>query len=788
MCGNRDRQVCRVYVRKKRRVDKKMRGMTVKSVLPLFRSYMILEGYVEHIVYRNEENGYSVLSLVSEGREITVVGSFHYISEGELLELTGSYTEHPLYGEQFQTESFEVKAPKDVLAIERYLGSGAVKGVGAALAARIVRRFGKDTFDIIEREPERLSEVKGISERKAREIGEQLEEKRELRQAMIFLQGYGISINLSVRIYQKYGQEIFRIIKENPYQLADDMEGIGFRTADEIAKRVGIQEDSDFRIRSGILYVLLQAGVKGHTCLPLPLLISGTIELLGGVPQEAVEKHLMDLSIDRRLVQKQRVGTDGEKQIFVYASSYYHAELSVAAMLHQLKISLDVTDTQIQTRLCKVEEQASIQLDEHQREAVAAAVKNGLLILTGGPGTGKTTTINAMIKYFETEGLEIFLAAPTGRAAKRMTEATGCEARTIHRMLELSGGPENTSGRAAFAKNQEDPLEADVIIIDEMSMVDIYLMQALLKAIIPGTRLILVGDVNQLPSVGPGSVLQDVIDSKAFPVVRLMRIFRQAAQSDIIVNAHKINRGEQVTLDNKSRDFFFLKRQDPNQILRIVLSLVQEKMPKYVHAEISDIQVLTPMRKGVLGVENLNQILQRYLNPASKDKEEKEHGKGVFRVGDKVMQIRNNYQLEWEIRNRFGIAVDRGLGVFNGDMGIIRSINSFAEELTVEFDEGRTISYPFKQLDELELAYAITVHKSQGSEYPAVVIPLLTGPKPLMNRNLLYTAVTRARSCVTLVGSTEVFQMMVENETEQKRYTGLSEAIRSYLPSQVSHM
>ncbi|MCI9304992.1 MAG: ATP-dependent RecD-like DNA helicase [Lachnospiraceae bacterium] len=742
---------------------------------------MKLEGYVEHIVYRNEENGYSVLNLVSEGNEITVVGSFHYLSEGELLELTGDYTEHPLYGEQFQAESFEVKAPKDVMAIERYLGSGAIKGVGAALAARIVRRFGKDTFAVMEREPERLAEIKGISERKAREIGEQLEEKRELRQAMMFLQGYGISVNLSVKIYQKYDQEIYRMIKENPYRLADEMEGIGFRTADEIAKRVGIREDSDFRIRSGILYALLQGAAEGHTCLPISVLLSKTVELLGGVPLEAVEKHLMDLSIDRRIVQKSLTGSDGEKHTFVYASAYYQGELSVAAMLHQLKLSLEVVESEIRTRLGKIEHQADIALDEHQKEAVAAAVRNGLLILTGGPGTGKTTTINAMIKYFEMEGLDIFLAAPTGRAAKRMTEATGCEAQTIHRMLELSGGPENSSGRAMFARNEENPLEADVIIIDEMSMVDIHLMQALLKAVIPGTRLILVGDVNQLPSVGPGSVLQDLIRSKAFPVVRLTRIFRQAAQSDIIVNAHKINRGEQVALDNKSRDFFFLRRQDPNVILRVVLALVQEKMPKYVQAQISDIQVLTPMRKGALGVENLNQVLQRYLNPPSADKEEKEHGKGLFRTGDKVMQIRNNYQLEWEVRNRFGIAVDRGLGVFNGDMGMIRSINSFAEELTVEFDEGRMVSYPFKQLDELELAYAITVHKSQGSEYPAVVIPLLAGPRPLMNRNLLYTAVTRARSCVTLVGSAEVFQMMVENETEQKRYTGLSEIIESYL-------
>ena len=571
------------------------------------------------------------------------------------------------------------------------------------------------------------------------------------------------------------------MIKENPYRLADDMEGVGFRTADEIAKRVGIREDSDFRIRSGILYALLQGAAEGHTCLPRHVLLSKTAELLGGVPLESVEKHLMDLSIDRRLVQKLLPGADGREEPFIYASSYYHGELAVAAMLHQLKLSQEVMESELQTRIGRVEKQAAIALDEHQREAVAAAVRNGLLILTGGPGTGKTTTINAMIKYFEMEGLDIFLAAPTGRAAKRMTEATGCEAQTIHRMLELSGGPENASGRAMFARNEENPLEADVIIIDEMSMVDIHLMQALLKAVIPGTRLILVGDVNQLPSVGPGRVLQDLIGSKAFPVVRLTRIFRQAAQSDIIVNAHKINRGEQVALDNKSRDFFFLRRQDPNLILRVVLALVQEKMPRYVHAQISDIQVLTPMRKGALGVENLNQVLQRYLNPPSKDKEEKEHGRGIFRVGDKVMQIRNNYQLEWEIRNRFGIAVDRGLGVFNGDMGLIRSINSFAEELTVEFDEGRMISYPFKQLDELELAYAITVHKSQGSEYPAVVIPLLSGPRPLMNRNLLYTAVTRARSCVTLVGSAEIFQMMVENETEQKRYTGLAEIIKSYL-------
>ena len=757
---------------------------------------MKLEGYVEHIIYRNTENGYSVLNLVSDGEETTVVGTFHYISEGELLELEGEYTEHPLYGQQFHMERFEVKVPQDALAMERYLGSGAIKGIGAALAARIVRRFGAKTFEIMEREPERLTEIKGISERKAREIAEQMEEKRELRQAMVFLQEYGISVNLAVKVYERYGQEIYRIIKENPYRLAEDIAGVGFRTADEIAKKVGIREDSDFRIRSGLLYTLLGASSEGHTCLPEELLLRKAAELLR-VPAEAVERHLNDLSMDRKLVRKIFSDAEGRERTFVYSSTAYYAELSTAVMLSRLNLTLETSDTEIDTLLHRVSRQSKIELDERQKEAVSEAVKHGVLILTGGPGTGKTTTINAMIRYFEAEGLEILLAAPTGRAAKRMTEATGCQARTIHRMLELSGGPESAGGRASFMKNEDDPLEADVIIIDEMSMVDLYLMQALLKAVVPGTRLILVGDVNQLPSVGPGSVLQDLIRSKAFPVVRLTKIFRQAAESDIIVNAHKINRGERIVLDNKSRDFFFLQRQDPNVILRVVLALVQEKLPRYVNAQPSDIQVLTPMRKGALGVENLNRVLQRYLNPAAPDKpelpfghgsaggEDGENQKGVLRTGDKVMQIRNNYQLEWEVRNRYGIAVDRGLGVFNGDMGIVRGINSFAEEVTVEFDEGRMVSYPYKQLDELELAYAVTVHKSQGSEYPAVVIPLLAGPRPLMNRNLLYTAVTRARSCVTLVGSAGTFQAMVDNGTEQKRYTGLCEAVKSYLSSQM---
>ncbi|MBQ8184502.1 MAG: ATP-dependent RecD-like DNA helicase [Lachnospiraceae bacterium] len=755
---------------------------------------MKLEGYIEHIIYHSE-NGYTVFVLMSGEDEITCVGTFSSLSEGEYLELTGEYKVHAMYGEQFQVESFESRAPKDALAMERYLGSGAIKGVGLALAARIVRRFKDDTFRIIEEEPERLAEVKGISEKKAREIAVQMEEKRELHQAMLFLQQYGIATSLAVKIYQRYGQAIYEKIKKNPYQLADDIEGVGFRTADEIAQRVGIHKDSDYRVRSGVLYVLQQAMGEGHTCLPQEKLLTITRDLLQ-VPSETVEKHMTDLYMERRLVQRMLPNPfytglredEPEETPFFYAAGCYHTELSVAAMLCSLNQPLKVKAEGVEKRLRRIEEQSDIHLEEEQRQAVMEAVQNGLLIVTGGPGTGKTTTINTIIQYFEEENMEVLLAAPTGRAARRMTEATGYEARTIHRMLELSGGPEQSSNRAVFARDEDNPLEADAIIIDEMSMVDIYLMHALLKAVIPGTRLILVGDVNQLPSVGPGNVLRDMIASGAFPVVRLSRIFRQAAQSDIIVNAHKINRGEEVRLDNKSRDFFFLERQDPMVVARVVLALVQEKLPKYVQAQPFDIQVLTPMRKGALGVEQLNTVLQEYLNPAASDKAEKESGQHLFREGDKVMQIRNNYQLEWEVRNRYGLTVDKGMGVFNGDMGLIRQINSFAETVLVEFEEGRLVSYDFKQLDELELAYAITIHKSQGSEYPAVVIPLLGGPRMLMNRNLLYTAVTRARSCVSLVGSAEVFQNMVKNENEQRRYSGLAKTIESYLSAQMPGM
>ena len=727
-----------------------------------------ITGFVEHIVFRNEENGYTVLNLAVEEDEVTCVGVFRFISEGESVELKGEYTVHPSYGPQFQVESYAIKAPQDIVSIERYLGSGAIKGVGAALAARIVRRFKEDTFRIIEEEPERLAEIKGISERKAQEIAEQTEEKRELRQAMIFLQNYGISLTLAVKIYQTYQLDMYRIIQENPYKLAEDVTGVGFKIADEIAHKVGIHMDSDFRIRSGILYVLQQASLEGHTYLPKELLTRRACELLE-VDADAIEKHYMDMTIDRKLVMKQT-----EDQVQIYASTFYYMELNVAVMLRELNVKYDFSETAVEQRIRKIEELSDLKLDEMQHIAVVEAVRSGLLVITGGPGTGKTTTINTIIQFFESEGMDISLAAPTGRAAKRMSETTGYEAKTIHRLLEISGGMDEHAG---FERNEQNPLETDVLIIDEMSMVDITLIHNLLKAVVAGTRVILVGDVNQLPSVGPGCVLKDIIDSHACNVVRLNRIFRQASESDIIVNAHKINRGEPVILDNKSRDFFFLKRYDANVIISICIQLIQHKLPKYVNAEPFDIQVLTPMRKGLLGVERLNMILQQYLNPPDAKKAEHEHGQTIFRVGDKVMQIKNNYQAEWEVRSRYNIPIEKGLGVFNGDMGLVREINTFSETLTVEYEERRMVEYPFKELDQLELAYAITIHKSQGSEYPAVIIPLLTGPRMLMNRNLLYTAVTRARKCVTLVGDEKAFYNMEANVNEQKRYSGVRDRL-----------
>lgn len=736
-------------------------------------------GYVGHIVFRNAENGYTVFHLENDDGEVTCVGNFNYITEGELLEITGEYVTHSVYGNQLKVMSHVVKEPEDLVSIERYLGSGAVKGIGAALAGRIVRKFKEDTFRIIEEEPERLAEIKGISERKAREISSQLEDKKDLRKAMIYLQKYGISAKLAAKIYNHYGMRVYKVMEENPYELADNIEGIGFRTADEIAARIGIHTDSDYRIKSGLFYTLQQAVGEGHIYLPQEELLRRARTLLE-VEIDDIEKHVMDLCIEKKVVMKECVNENkNENEIRIYPAHYY-MELNTAKMLHDLNINCDMPEEMMERRLCKVERAEEIKLDPKQHTAVIESIKHGLLVLTGGPGTGKTTTINTMIRFFESEGMSILLAAPTGRATKRMTEATGYEAQTIHRLLEVNVNPEEAENSGGFLRNRQNPLEADVIIIDEMSMVDLTLMHALLSAVIPGTRLILVGDVDQLPSVGPGSVLKDIIASHRFPVVTLTRIFRQAGESDIIVNAHKINAGEPVIPDNKSRDFFFLRRQDADTIIGIVIMLIQKKLPKYVGADQNEIQVMTPTRKGLLGVERLNEILQKYLNPEEPKKAQREINGRLFREGDKVMQIKNNYQIEWEVSTKFGLTVDKGTGVFNGDMGVITEINEYTETIEVEFDESRKVKYGFDMTEELELAYAITVHKSQGSEYPAVIIPLLPGPKLLYNRNLLYTAVTRAKKCLTIVGSEAVFQEMIQNKNEQARYTSLAERIQEF--------
>ena len=744
------------------------------------------KGYVNKIVYRNEDNGYTVFELELDGDELTCVGNVPYVTEGEFVEVTGEYTEHSVYGQQLKVETCEDIPPEDEKSVERYLASGAIKGIGAALASRIVRRFKADTLRIIEQEPERLAEIKGISRRMAVEISDNVTAKRDMRNAMMFLLDYGISMALSAKIYNQYGASVYTIMKENPYRLADDIAGVGFRIADEIARKAGIEADSDFRIKSGIMYTLLQATGSGHIYLPQGELLEQLNTLLDTEIKD-IDRHLSDLSMDKKIVVKQQLqeneastdAGDGEYQAerLVYGASYYYMEMSVAYALKALDARESIDKHKIADRIRRIEKAEKIELDDRQRDAVIQAISSGLLVITGGPGTGKTTTINTIIRYFEGEGMEIRLAAPTGRAAKRMTEATGCEAQTIHRMLELSGAPEDDRS-ASFLRNEENPIDADVIIIDEMSMVDIFLMNSLLKAVTPGTRLILVGDVNQLPSVGPGNVLRDIIASERFNVVKLTKIFRQATESDIIVNAHKINAGEKFPIGPSSRDFIFIRREEAGNVIGAMITLVSQKLPKYVDAKPFDIQVLTPTRKGMLGVERLNTVLQEYLNPKDSSKQEKEIGTTIFREGDKVMQIKNNYQIEWETRGKHGIPTDRGMGVFNGDMGVVDNINFYSEKLTVKFEDDRYVEYPFKQLDELELAYAVTVHKSQGSEYPAVVIPLLSGPRMLMNRNILYTAVTRAKKCVCIVGTEEVFYGMVENGNEQKRYSTLAKRIQ----------
>ena len=760
--------------------------------------YKIIEGYVSHIIFRNEDNGFTVFGFETAFGDWTCTGIFSFISEGQYLELTGVEHDNVTYNEiQFKVSAYQEKQPEDAVGMERYLGSGAIKGIGPNLARKIVKKFKLDTFRMIEEEPERLAEIKGISERMACSIATQFLEMKELRDAMMFLGKYQIPNHYAVKIFQEYGEELYEIVHQNPYRLAEDITGIGFRTADEIARRVGIDRDSEFRIRSGLLYTMSQAGAWGHVYLPKAELVNKAVEMLGFETDEGVlEKCISELVLDRKLVIKE---TDTEER--VYVPYLYYGELDTAKMLIDLSSVYEETAENLRRKLSieydeegvvvsvafeahveelfeRLEKEWDLKLDSLQSLAVWEAVHNGVTIVTGGPGTGKTTIINAIIQYLEMEGMEILLGAPTGRAAKRMKEATGYEAKTIHRLLEITGDPAGDQ-HFKFERNRQNPLEADVVIIDEVSMVDTQLMHSLLEAIAPGTRLVLVGDVNQLPSVGPGNVLKDLIGSGRFATVRLTRIYRQEEGSRIVSNAHLINAGEMIPLDNKSSDFFFMPRNSVEDVVQTTIELVKKKMPNYVKVDPMDVQVLVPMRKGEIGVNRLNEVLQEALNPASADKNEHEAGKIMYREGDKVMQIKNNYKLEWIKETENGHELDRGTGVFNGDMGVITHISDFAEEVTVEFDEGHKVKYPFGFLDELELAYAVTVHKSQGSEYPVVVMPLMAGPQVLFTRNLLYTAVTRAKSCVVLVGDMQAMGRMIRNNTEQKRYSGLLDAVHT---------
>lgn len=734
------------------------------------------EGYVERITFRNEENGYTVLYLsdADDEDEVCCVGNFSYISEGVYLHVIGREVNHPNYGMQLQVERYEEKQPADVVAVERYLGSGAIKGVGPALAARIVKRFGEESFAIIEKEPERLAEVKGISMKMAIKIAGQFHEKQQMRQAMLFLQEYGITMNMAVKIYKHYGDAMYEILQKNPYKLADDIQGIGFKIADSIAAKAGFGQNSEYRIQAGILYTLQQSGNQGHCYLPETELVQQASELL------LIEKRDVERQLDRMSLNKEIKIEEIAGERRMYSSSLYYMELNCARMLLDLNLSYEVDEDVLSRRIRQIEQQNDLKLDALQKDAVYQAIHNGVTIITGGPGTGKTTTINSILQILDQEGLDILLAAPTGRAAKRISETSGWEAQTIHRLLEINGGTAldgADKGAMHFERNEKQPLEADVVIVDEFSMVDIYLLNALLRAIVPGTRLIMVGDVNQLPSVGPGNVLKDMIQSAFCPVVRLNQIFRQAAESQIVINAHRINAGEEISLQNKFPDFLHLERKNSQDVINVVIQLIMQKLPPHVNASVYDIQVLTPMRKGELGVEHLNQVLQQYINPKEANKREKEFHGILFREQDKVMQIRNDYQIAWKRKTRLGDVLEEGTGVFNGDTGIIREISLIEETVTVEFEEGKLVEYDFGQMDEMELAYAITIHKSQGSEYPAVVLPLMGGPRMLMTRNLLYTAVTRARKCVTTVGDSREIQKMVHNVHEQKRYSSLCQRI-----------
>ncbi len=738
------------------------------------------EGTIDSVIYHNPENGYAVFSVVSdndnenEREEITCTGYMAQITPGEFVKLTGAFVLHPSYGRQFNVKFSEKSVPTSLTGIEKYLGSGVIKGIGERLARKITAEFGELTLRVFEEQPEKLSKIRGITLEKALQIGEVFREQAELRRAVIYLQEFGIQVSTIVKIYKKYGTDTIETVRTNPYALTDEIFGIGFKSADMIAFKVGILPDSPFRIRAGIRYILSAAASNGHVYLPKTILLSRASEELN-LHSDIIENCLLEMQLQKTIWQE-KINAFDETFIAVYLTGYYYAESYVAKKLIELKKTAVDKSVDVEKRLLKIQESSGLVLAKEQKQAVIDAVTNGVTIITGGPGTGKTTIINMIIKLLAQEGQTIALAAPTGRAAKKMSETTGLEAKTIHRLLELSFSDDDRM--IALNRDEDSMIEADCVVIDESSMVDIMLMYNFLKAVNYGTRVIFVGDVDQLPSVGPGNVLKDMIESGRIHYVRLNEIFRQSGESAIILNAHRINNGLYPDFSLPEKDFFLIKRTNAEDVVRQIVSLVTERLPNYMKCDmIRDIQVLTPMRKGVLGVYNLNRILQERINPPAKNKGERAYRNGVFRSGDKIIQIKNNYNMVWKILDRFGRTVEEGSGVFNGDEGYILDINHQSEIVRVIYDDSRIISYDFSQLDEIELAYALTIHKSQGSEYKAVVIPLHSGPHMLMSRNLLYTAVTRAREMAVIVGIPETVNRMVDNNMQIKRYSSLNERI-----------
>lgn len=734
-----------------------------------------IAGYVIECIFENQDTGYKVLEVESDDglQLMTVVGIMPELQVGERIEANGRWKEHNTYGEQFEVSSFVRALPKDRQAMERYLASGVIKGVGSALAHRIVEHFGDRTFDLIENEPERLAEIKGISSAKACEIGEQFAAQHAAREAMVFLQNLGLTPAMAMRIYKEFGDKTVSILSSNPYVMAERVQGIGFRRADEIARQMGISEEAPGRIRGAIRFALQNAAGEGHTYLPQERLQDEVYRLIG-IEGILIENGITESVLEGQLVQKKELGQER-----VYLKSFYQAEAGVARKLAELSSYPRALEReQYRERLQAVEKAQHIELSDEQREAVLAALQEGVLVITGGPGTGKTTIINAVLELLDEDHQKYMLAAPTGRAAKRMTEATGREAKTIHRLLEIQFGLAE-GGKQIFQRDADHPLEADVIILDEVSMIDVILMHHLLKAVMPGSRLILAGDQDQLPSVGAGNVLRDMIQSEAISVKKLTKIYRQAAKSDIVVGAHQINQGEYPVFNRKDTDFFFMRRRVKEDVIRTMIEVILKRMPKFAHCSaVDDIQVLTPMKRGFLGVENLNPRLQEALNPKSSKKAELEFRDTVFREGDKVMQIKNNYNMAWKVLNQYGYPLEEGEGVFNGDVGRIRQINPKTRTVTVLFDDKRQVEYDYMELEELELAYAITIHKSQGTESPVVILPLHSGPDILLSRNLLYTAVTRAKRYAVIIGDEEVVHRMVDNDRQAVRYSSLEARLR----------